>query len=184
MLPNFRETVTVDSKSEQLPKWKKRNSRVQNTYLQIGKTILNQSREPLDENLHHLRPIQHQRNQQKPRVEPQLLKPNPSIPTIPILLTKIPPVEDGLVENVGLEEEPGLAGAHVLTEVELADPGRDLADLPPPEARLYEFLAVFLLVLPEAHVGLEDLVEVVVRAGPAVGRYVADPGELPVRVLG
>lgn len=129
----------------------------------------------------HLPPINNQRNEQEPRVEPQLLGPRAEIlPLLPFL--EVPPLENGLVEDVGLEEEASLAGPHVLAEVELPNPARDLADLPPVQPRRDELGPVGLLVIPELHVGLEDLVEVVALRSPE-GREIADSRELAVRVL-
>lgn len=127
----------------------------------------------------HLPPINNQRHEQEPRVEPQLLGPRAEI--LPLLL-EVPPLENRLVEDVGLEEEASLAGPHVLAEVELPNPARDLADLPPVQAGSDELGAVGLLVIPELHVGLEDLVEVVALRSPQ-GREIADSRELAVGVL-
>lgn len=154
----------------------------------IGFAVINKSLEPLSEKLNHLGPVQNQRNEQKPGVEPQLLEPNAEI-LLPesfgtgIGPLKVVPAKNGLVEDVGLDEEPGLAGPHVLAEVELADPARDLADFPAVQTGLDELGPFLLLVLPEAHVGLEDLVEVVLVVDTSVRWHVANPSELPVRAL-
>ncbi|KAL6980975.1 hypothetical protein U1Q18_022611 [Sarracenia purpurea var. burkii] len=60
-----------------------------------------------------------------------------------------------------------ILGPHVLPEVELANPGRDLADF---------------LERPRSRVGLEHPVEVVIPS-PSVRRHVTNPSELPVHAF-
>lgn len=100
-------------------------------------------------------------------MEPQLLAPQPELHLPLARRLKIPPAQDRLVEDVGLDQEPRLAGAEILVVVELADPGGDLADLPAAEAGGEEVPAVLLLEAPELGVGLEGLLEVEEVVGPA-----------------
>nr|GMD53431.1 hypothetical protein Csa_4G026895 [Ipomoea batatas] len=143
--------------------------------------IVDESLEALNEQFDHLITVQNQGYHQKPGVKPQLLEPGGAIVAGAV---EVLAVENGLVEDVGLEEEASLASAHVLAEVELTDPGRDLADLPALQPRLEQLRPVLLLVLPQPHVGLEHLVKIV-RAGraAAVSRQVPHPTELLLRSL-
>lgn len=126
--------------------------------------------------------VQNQSDQQEPRVEPQLLSPNLEI--IRLRHLEVLPAKNRLVEDVRLQQKPGLAGPHVLAEIQLANPAGDLTNLPPLQAGLDELLPVLLLELPEPHVGLERLVEQVALGGASfVRREVADAGILLVRGL-
>lgn len=131
----------------------------------------------------HLGPVQNDRDEQEPCVEPKLLGPDSQISRRAFRSFEVPPAEYGLVEDVGLDEEPDVAGPHVLAEVQLADSARDLADFPALEAALNQLQPVLLLELPEPRVSLEHLVEEVALARATVCRHVANPSELPVRAL-
>lgn len=102
-------------------------------------------------------------------MEPQLLAPQPELhlPFSRHRRLKVAPAQDRLVEDIGLDQEPRLAGAEVLVVVQLADPGGNLADLPAAEAGGEEVPAVVLLEAPELGVGLEGLFEIEEVVGPA-----------------
>lgn len=152
-------------------------------YRELLPAIVDQSLEPLREHLRHLQPVEHERHHQEAGVEAELLEPHREVGRAG--LGEVAAVENGLVEDVGLEQEADLAAAQVLGVVELPDPGRDLPDLPPLQPRLHQPTPLLLLELPQPGVGLEHLVEgvvVVVGAG-GVRRQVPHAGELLVRRL-
>ena len=104
--------------------------------------ILNQSPKAFDEVLNHLGAVENNRNEQKARVEPQLLRANSEIFGVGFGSLEVSSAEYGLVEDVGLDEEPALAAPHVLPEVQLSDSARDLADFPPLHAALHQLRTV------------------------------------------
>ena len=152
-------------------------------YPETSFALIDESLEQVREALNHLGPVQNQRNEQEPRVKPQFLEPNPEIFTEAFGSFEVAPIENRLVEHVSLDEKPGLAGPHVLAEVELADPASDLADFPAVETGVDELRPVFLLVPPELRVRLEDLVEVLLARHVTVRRNVSNPRELSVRAF-
>ena len=152
-------------------------------YPETSFALIDESLEQVREALNHLGPVQNQRNEQEPRVKPQFLEPNPEIFTEAFGSFEVAPIENRLVEHVSLDEKPGLAGPHVLAEVELADPAGDLADFPAVETGVDELRPVFLLVPPELRVRLEDLVEVLLARHVTVRRNVSNPRELSVRAF-
>jgi len=138
--------------------------------------------------VNHLGPVENDRNKQKARVEPQLLGANTEIFGVGFGSLEVPSAEYGLVEDVGLDEEPALARSRVLPEVQLSDSASDLADFPPPEPALHQLRAVLLLVLPQPCVRLEHLLESVLllllpARAAAVGLHVPNAPELPVRAF-
>ena len=150
--------------------------------------ILNQSPKAFDEMLNHLGAVENNRNEQKARVEPQLLRANSEIFGVGFGSLEVSSAEYGLVEDVGLDEEPALAAPHVLPEIQLSDSARDLTKFPPLQPALYQLRAVLLLVLPEPRVRLEHLLERVVlllilARAAAIRWHVAYTAELPVRAL-
>ncbi|KAM1107927.1 hypothetical protein EV1_004597 [Malus domestica] len=118
--------------------------------------------------------VQNRGKEQTPEVKSQLLEADSDIILLETSETdeavEVAAAENGLVKDVGLEKESGLAGAHELAEVELADPAGDLTDFPTVQPDDDELRAVLLLVLPQAHVGLEDLAKVVLVVEASVGR--------------
>ena len=152
-------------------------------YPETSFALIDESLEQVREALNHLGPVQNQRNEQEPGVKPQFLEPNPEIFTEAFGSFEVAPIENRLVEHVSLDEKPGLAGPHVLAEVELADPAGDLADFPAVETGVDELRPVFLLVPPELRVRLEDLVEVLLARHVTVRRNVSNPRELSVRAF-
>ena len=152
-------------------------------YPETSFALIDESLEQVREALNHLGSVQNQRNEQEPRVKPQFLEPNPEIFTEAFGSFEVAPIENRLVEHVSLDEKPGLAGPHVLAEVELADPAGDLADFPAVETGVDELRPVFLLVPPELRVRLEDLVEVLLARHVTVRRNVSNPRELSVRAF-
>jgi len=143
--------------------------------------------------VHRLGPPHQHGDDEEPRDEPKLLVPDQErlVPAPAAAAVrprrrrrgaKVAAAVDGLVEDVGADERPGLGGAEVARVVELADPGGDLADLPAAEAAGDELAAALLLQAPEPRVGLERLPAVVVPA--AVERQVPRASELAVRRLG
>lgn len=157
---------------------------VATNYPKIDFTVVDKILEPLNKELHHFNMIHNQRDHQKPGVKPQFFKPNPSILRRAF---EIPPVQYRLVENVRFEKKPSLARPQILVEIELADSRSDLPNFRSLEARFHQFGPILLLVPPQPHVSLENLVvEVpVLRPAPSVRmqRRVAHARELPLRVL-
>lgn len=138
--------------------------------------------------VNHLGPVKNDRNKQKARVEAQLLRANTEIFGVGFGSLEVPSAEYGLVEDVGLDEEPALARPSVLPEVQLSDSASDLADFPPLQPALHQLRAVLLLVLPQPCVRLEHLLERVLllllsARAASVRRHVSNAPELPVRAL-
>lgn len=127
----------------------------------------------------HLPPIEEERDEEKASVEPQLLEADREI----LCPLEVASVENGLVEDVRLEEEPRLAAPHVLPEVDLTDSGGDLPDLPSVEPTIHKLRPVLLLILPHPHVRLEHLLELLLPDLSVDSSYISNPTELLLRAL-
>lgn len=152
-------------------------------YPKSGLAIVDKSLQSFRENLNGIRSIQKQRNQQEPRVKPQFLEPRPKILSRILRSLKITSIKNRFIEDIGFNQKLGLTSSHIMPKVKLTDPASDLANFPAVETRFNKLGAKFLLVLPETHISLENLMKVVMVVHTPVGRDVLDPSELPVGAL-
>lgn len=118
--------------------------------------------ELVEQMLNHVPAIQDQADGDEPGDEPELLVGEAEVVkrASAAAVLEVLAGENGVVEDVGLGEVAGLAGPHVLPEIQLGDARRDLADLPPLEAGFHQLLPILLLELPHLRVHLEHLVEI------------------------
>lgn len=119
--------------------------------------LIQQVPELAEQLLNHFAAVQEQADHEEPGDEAEVLGGEGRVVGVEI---EVVARENGVVENEGLVEKAGLAGSHVVGEVELSDARGDVADFGSFEAAVHQLLPILLLELPYLSVHFQHFVEV------------------------